>query len=488
MRTIFDHPQRDGGDGLFPELDVPAAGLDRLIDRALLRSDRPRIPNLSEPTVARHYTALSKLNYGVDDGLYPLGSCTMKHNPKVNEDLSRLPGLANVHPLADPGLVQGTLAFLYELSELLGRIAGLPAVCLQPAAGAHGELTGMFLFRRYFEERGEEDRRRILLPDSAHGTNPASAAVAGFDVTEIASNDAGMVDLDALDAELDETVAGIMLTVPNTLGIFEEGILEVAARVHAAGGLCYFDGANLNAFLGRARPGDMGADVFHYNLHKTLSTPHGGGGPGAGPVAVSEPLIDFLPVPRIDREGSTYSLDWNHPRSIGSVHSFYGNVLVGVRAYAYLLQLGDEGLRAVSEDAVLNANYLQERLKRTYPLPYDRLCKHEFVLSGKGLADGISTLDIAKRLIDYGFHPPTIYFPLIVREALMIEPTETEGKEGLDRFAEAMERIAFEAREHPELLHEAPHRAPVRRLDQTRAARDPVLTYPFDERAEGRGA
>jgi glycine dehydrogenase subunit 2 len=486
MRTIFEYPQHEGPDGVFPDPDVPTVGIERLIDRTLLRRSRPRLPNLSEPTVARHYMGLSKLNYGVDDGIYPLGSCTMKYNPKVNEDLSRLPGLAGVHPLAGPGLVQGTLAFLHALAELLGRIAGLPAVSLQPVAGAHGELTGMFLFKRYFEVRGEQERRRILLPDSAHGTNPASAAVAGFSVAEIASNDAGMIDLDALDAELDETVAGIMLTVPNTLGIFEERILEVTERVHTAGGLCYFDGANLNAFLGRARPGDMGADVFHYNLHKTLSTPHGGGGPGSGPIAVSEPLIDLLPVPRIGRAGKDYVLEWDHPHSIGSVHSFYGNVLVAVKAYAYLLQLGDEGLRAVSGDAVLNANYLQERLKRTYRLPYDRLCKHEFVLSGKGLAEGISTLDIAKRLIDYGFHPPTVYFPLIVREALMIEPTETEGKEALDRFVDAMERIAAEARENPELLREAPHRAPVRRLDQTRAARDPVLTYPFDGHTNGR--
>jgi len=481
MTTIFDRSQRDGADGIFPKSDVPTVGIEGRIDRALLRTGRPRIPNLSEPTVARHYTALSRRNYGVDDGFYPLGSCTMKHNPKVNEAVARLPGLANVHPGAAVEWVQGTLAFLHHLSELLGGIAGLPGVSLQPVAGAHGELTGMFLFKRHFELRGDRNRRRILLPDSAHGTNPASAAVAGFSVTEISSNDAGLIDLDALEDELDETVAGIMLTVPNTLGLFEERILEVTEKVHAAGGLCYFDGANLNSFLGRACPGDMGADVFHFNLHKTLSTPHGGGGPGAGPIAVSAPLVDFLPVPRIERDGINYALGWDAPRSIGSVHSFYGNVLVAVRAYAYLLQLGDEGLRSVSEDAVLNANYLQEQLKATYPLSHDRLCKHEFVLSGKGIAEGISTLDIAKRLIDYGIHPPTIYFPLIVREALMIEPTETEGKEDLDRFVDAMERIAVEAREHPELLREAPHNAPVRRLDQTRAARDPVLRYPFDE-------
>jgi glycine dehydrogenase subunit 2 len=484
VRTIFDYPSHERADGLFPEPDVPTAGLDRLIDAALLRADRPRIPDLSEPTVVRHYTALSKLNYGVEDGFYPLGSCTMKYNPKVNETVARNPGLAHVHPLADAEMVQGTLAFLHHLSELLGGIAGMPGVSLQPVAGAHGELTGMFLFKKHFEARGESERRRILLPDSAHGTNPASAAVAGFSVTQIPSDDAGLIDLEGLERELDETVAGVMLTVPNTLGLFERDILEVTDRVHAAGGLCYFDGANLNAFLGRARPGDMGADVFHFNLHKTLSTPHGGGGPGAGPIAVSAPLVDFLPVPRIERDGDAFALNWDRPESIGSVHSFYGNVLVAVRAYAYLLQLGDEGLRAAAEDAVLNANYLQERLKSTYQLPYDRLCKHEFVLSGVDLAEGISTLDVAKRLIDYDIHPPTIYFPLIVREALMIEPTETEGKDGLDRFADVMERIAVEAREEPELLREAPHRAPVRRLDQARAARNPVLRYPFDDRSE----
>jgi len=484
MRTIFDYPQHEAVGGVFPEPDVPTVDVDRMIDAALLRGDRPRIPDLSEPTVVRHYTALSKLNYGVEDGVYPLGSCTMKYNPKVHETIARLPGLANAHPLAESTTVQGTLAFLYHLSELLGGIAGLPGVSLQPVAGAHGELTGMFLFKKFFEMRGATQRRRILLPDSAHGTNPASAAVAGFSVTQIPSNDDGLIDLEALECELDETVAGVMLTVPNTLGLFESGILEVTERVHAAGGLCYFDGANLNAFLGRARPGDMGADVFHFNLHKTLSTPHGGGGPGAGPIAVSELLVEHLPVPRVERDGDTYALDWDRPESIGSVHSFYGNVLVAVRAYAYLLHLGDEGLRAVAEDAVLNANYLQARLKSSYTLPYDRLCKHEFVLSGVDIAEGISTLDVAKRLIDYGIHPPTVYFPLIVREALMIEPTETESVEELDRFADAMERIAVEAREHPELLREAPHAAPVRRLDQTLAARNPVLSYPFDERVE----
>ncbi|MGD9675088.1 MAG: aminomethyl-transferring glycine dehydrogenase subunit GcvPB [Candidatus Bipolaricaulia bacterium] len=482
MRTIFEQGSSGAADGIFPACDVPAEGAAAWLGRDLARSEPPRIPNLSETTVARHYTRLSKLNYGVEDGMYPLGSCTMKYNPKLNEDVAALPGFANVHPGAEEVHVQGCLGFLYELTRLLEGIAGLPGVTLQPVAGAHGELTGMFLFRKHFELRGDTARQRILLPDSAHGTNPASAAVAGFSVTQIPSNARGTVDLEALRAELDDTVAGIMLTVPNTLGIFETDILEITRAVHEAGGLCYFDGANLNSFIGRARPGDMGADAFHFNLHKTLSTPHGGGGPGAGAVAVSERLVDLLPVPRVVKRGDRYALDWDRPKSIGSVHSFYGNVLVALKAYAYILQLGDEGLRAVSDNAVLNANYLQERLKRTYVLPYDRLCKHEFVLTSEGLADGVTTLDVAKRLIDYGVHPPTVYFPLIVHEALMIEPTETESKEELDRFAEILERIAVEAREHPDRLHDAPTRAPVRRLDQTAAARNPVFTFPFGER------
>lgn len=480
MRTIFERGAAEAADGIFPPCDVPAKGAAAWLGADLVRSKPPRIPDTSETTVVRHYTRLCKLNYGVDDGIYPLGSCTMKYNPKVNEDTAALPGFADAHPGADERYVQGSLELLYELTRLLQGIAGLPAATLQPVAGAHGELTGMFLFRKYFESRGETRRTRILLPDSAHGTNPASAAVAGFSVTEIPSNARGTVDLEALRAQLDDTVAGIMLTVPNTLGIFEENILEVTRAVHEAGGLCYFDGANLNSFIGRARPGDMGADVFHFNLHKTLSTPHGGGGPGAGAVAVSKPLVDFLPVPRVVKRPDRYALDWGCPKSIGSVHSFFGNVLVAIKAYTYILQLGDEGLRAVSDNAVLNANYLQERLKRTYALPYDRLCKHEFVLTSEGLAKGVTTLDVAKRLIDYGIHPPTVYFPLIVHEALMIEPTETESRETLDRFAEILERIAAEAREHPELLHDAPTRAPVRRLDQTTAARNPVFTFPFE--------
>lgn len=481
MKTIFDYRPRDRVGGMFPEADVPEKGAENLIPDSLRRRDPPRVPNLPEPELIRHYTRLAKMNYGVDDGFYPLGSCTMKYNPKLSEDLARLPRFSFAHPLADPSLVQGSLALLHEMERILAGIAGMAAVTLQPAAGAHGELTGMFLIRRYFETRGETGRKVILLPDSAHGTNPASATIAGFTVREIHSGPDGMVDLEALKAALDEAVAGIMLTVPNTLGIFEERILEVTELVHQAGGLCYFDGANLNSYIGRARPGDMGADVFHFNLHKTLSTPHGGGGPGAGPVAVTEPLVPLLPVPRIVKQGEEYALNWEQERSIGSVHPFYGNFGVIIKAYAYILQLGDAGLRAVSGDAVLNANYLQTRLKRTYSLPYDRLCKHEFVLSGEGIGEGTSTLDIAKRLLDYGFHPPTIYFPLIVHEALMIEPTETEGKETLDRFVEAMEKIAREAKENPDLLHDAPTRTPVRRLDQTRAVREPILTYQFSD-------
>jgi len=478
MRTIFDRTPSDDVTGLLPTLDVPVDASDQLGEKIARR--RPiRIPSLAEPQVVRHYTALSKCNYGVDDGFYPLGSCTMKHNPKMTEEVARLPGFAGLHPMSDPADAQGSLRVLHHLSELLGRIAGLPAVSLQPAAGAHGELTGLLLFKRYFERRGEAQRTRILLPDSAHGTNPASAALAGFAVTKVASGADGQIDLSTLDAALDDTVAGIMLTVPNTLGIFEERILEITARVHRAGALCYFDGANLNAFLGRARPGDMGADVFHFNLHKTLATPHGGGGPGAGPIAARDILADYLPVPRIVHEGGTFRPDWDAPDSIGSVHPFYGNVGVAIKAYAYLLELGDRGLREVSGAACLNANYLLSRLRGTYPLPYDRLCKHEFVASGRGVGADVTTLDIAKRLIDYGFHPPTVYFPLIVPEALMIEPTETESRETLDRFAEAMIQIAAEAASDDKLLHEAPHRTPVRRLDQTQAARHPVFTYPF---------
>ena len=398
----------------------------------------------------------------------------MKYNPKLHEELACLPGFAELHPLLPEEATQGMLAVLWRLGELLKGIAGMPGITLQPAAGAHGELTGMLLIRRYFEDKGELERRtKILLPDSAHGTNPASAAMMGFQVVSVPSNEQGTVDLAALEERLGEDVAGIMLTVPNTLGIFERDILRITAMVHEVGGLCYFDGANLNAFLGRARPGDMGADIFHFNLHKTFSTPHGSGGPGAGPLAVSEPLLPYLPVPQIVKEGDRFMLSYEVPKTIGRVHPFFGNVLVMVKALAYILTLGDEGMREVSAGAVLAANYLRVRLRDIYAVPYDGLCKHEFVASTKNL--GAKARDVAKRLIDYGFHPPTVYFPLIVEEALMIEPTETETLETLDAFIDAMHRIAEEAQKQPELLAEAPHNAPVRRLDEVKAAREPVL-------------
>lgn len=476
MSTIYDRGAPGRRAVALPALAHPEPSLLAHIPEALRRKEPPRLPEVSQPELVRHYTALSRMNYGVDTGFYPLGSCTMKHNPKLHEDVVGQAGPVDLHPLLPVADCQGALALLWEMGEYLKGITGMPGITLQPAAGAHGELTGMLLIKRWLEERGELDKRtKILLPDSAHGTNPASAAMVGFSVVSLPSDRRGMVAVEAVKAALGPDVAGIMLTVPNTLGIFEEDILTITDLVHDAGGLCYFDGANLNAYIGRARPGDMGADVFHINLHKTFSTPHGGGGPGAGPVAVSEDLVPYLPVPQIVRRGETYDLAWDGPKSIGRVHPYFGNVLVIAKALAYVLTLGDEGLREVSAGAVLAANYLKAKLKGTYKLPYDRLAKHEFVLSGEGLAPGIRTVDIAKRLMDYGFHPPTVYFPLIVREALMIEPTETEPKEVLDAFAQALLTIAREAREQPELLRGAPHTTPRRRLDETRAVREPRL-------------
>ncbi|HAZ27972.1 TPA: aminomethyl-transferring glycine dehydrogenase subunit GcvPB [Candidatus Acetothermia bacterium] len=476
MGTIYDHGAPGRRATVLPPLAQPEEQVLAHVPPELRRRDSPRLPEVTQPELVRHYTALSRMNYGVDTGFYPLGSCTMKHNPKLHEDLARHPGFADLHPYVADGDCQGALALLWELGERLKGIAGMSGVTLQPAAGAHGELTGMLIIKRWLEDRGELGQRtKILLPDSAHGTNPASAAMVGFTVASIPSDRRGMVELGALKRALGPDVAGIMLTVPNTLGIFEADILTITELVHDAGGLCYFDGANLNAYLGRARPGDMGADVFHINLHKTFSTPHGGGGPGAGPVTVSEALLPYLPVPEVVREGDAFKLVWDRPQSIGRVHPYLGNFLVTVKAFAYILALGDEGMCEVSAGAVLAANYLRAKLTGAYKLPYDRLAKHEFVLSGEGLGNGIRTLDIAKRLMDYGFHPPTIYFPLIVKEALMIEPTGTEPKETLDAFAEAMLAIAEEARERPELLREAPHETPVRRLDEARAVREPRL-------------
>ncbi|MGE5549131.1 MAG: aminomethyl-transferring glycine dehydrogenase subunit GcvPB [Bacteroidota bacterium] len=458
--------------------DIPPLP-ENAIPAALRRKDPPRLPELAEVEVVRHYTALSRRNHGVDNGFYPLGSCTMKYNPKVNEDIAALAGLSALHPYQDAATAQGALRIMAGLEEALAALTGMARFTLSPAAGAHGELTGLLLVRAYHKARGQHARRRILVPDNAHGTNPASAAVAGMEVMQIPSAADGGIDLEALKRGLDDSVAALMLTNPNTLGLFEARIPDVARMVHDAGGLLYYDGANLNAIMGLSRPGDMGFDVIHLNLHKTFSTPHGGGGPGAGPVGVVPGLIPFLPSPVVEKtEDGQYRLADAGPQSIGRVRSFHGQFGILVRAYAYILSMGAEGLRQASLDAVLNANYLAKRLAGAYDLPYPGPYMHEFVLSARRQKElGIRALDIAKRLIDYGFHPPTVYFPLIVEEAMMIEPTETESLATLDAFAETMLKIAREAEEQPELLHEAPHATPVGRLDEAGAARKPVLRW-----------
>ncbi len=462
-----------------PALDVPESQLPT----ELLREELP-LPEVSEIDIVRHYLRLSQLNYAIDKGIYPLGSCTMKYNPKINEVTARLPGFTGAHPLQPVDSVQGAMKLMYELQETLKEIGGFAGMTLQPAAGAQGELTGVLIMRKYHEDRGDTQRDTVLVPDSAHGTNPATTSMSGLRVVEIPSNERGNVDLDALEEQICDRVVGLMLTNPNTLGLFEEDLTHVIERVHSCGGLVYGDGANMNALIGVMRPGEAGIDVMHFNLHKTFSTPHGGGGPGSGPVGVAEHLRDFLPGPivTIDKERSTDERPFYTfampPKSIGRVKSFWGHFGVIVRAYTYIRMLGAEGLRRTAEHAVLNANYLLSRIKDTYPLPHDRICKHEFVVEGH-LEDApdVHALDIAKRLIDYGVHPPTNYFPLIVKEALMIEPTETESKESLDNYADIMLKIAEEAKTSPDLLHEAPQNAPVRRLDETKAAREPILRY-----------
>ncbi len=461
----------------FPQPDVPLADLPE----SFLRDDLP-LPELTELDVIRHYTRLSQLNYSIDTGFYPLGSCTMKYNPKINEETARYPGFAFTHPLQPIETVQGNLALMYSLQEWLKEIGGFAGITLQPAAGAQGELTGVLIIRAYHRARNDTRRIKILIPDSAHGTNPATSAMSGLNVVELKSDPRGNVDLDALKQECDDTLAGLMLTNPNTLGLFDEHVEQVIDLVHGAGGLVYGDGANLNALLGVVRPGDLGFDVMHFNLHKTFSTPHGGGGPGSGPVGVAAHLVDFLPSPvvTIIEEGDEdmpplYGFI-DPPKSIGRMKSFYGHFGMFVRTYTYISMLGPEGLRKIAEHSVLNANYLLALIKGTYHLPYDRLCMHEFVVEGQWAdAPDIHALDIAKRLMDYKFHPPTNYFPLIVHEALMIEPTETESKETLDTFAEALIKIADEARHNPGLLKEAPHSTPVGRLDEVRAAKQLVL-------------
>ncbi|MEB3100176.1 aminomethyl-transferring glycine dehydrogenase subunit GcvPB [Ferviditalea candida] len=456
--------------------DVPEQELAQLIPEKLLRKNRPGVTEVYEVDVVRHYTELSRRNFGVDNGFYPLGSCTMKYNPKINEDVARLPGFAKIHPYQPVESIQGALELMYKLQQDLAEITGMDRITLQPAAGAHGEWTGLMMIRAYHESRGER-RTKVIVPDSAHGTNPASATVAGFETVTIKSNEKGLVDLEALRAAVGPDTAALMLTNPNTLGLFEEQIAEIAEIVHQAGGLLYYDGANANAILGIARPGDMGFDVVHLNLHKTFSTPHGGGGPGAGPVGVKEKLAPFLPKPTVvRREDGSFDFDYDIPQSIGRIKAYYGNFGILVRAYTYIRTYGGEGLRAVSENAVLNANYMMRKLEPYYDLPFTQHCKHEFVLSGKRQKKlGVRTLDIAKRLLDFGFHPPTIYFPMIVEESIMIEPTETESRETLDRFIDTMIRIAKEAEEDPELVKNAPYTTVVKRLDETLAARKPVL-------------
>ncbi len=461
-----------------PKLDVPEKDMKKLIPENLLRATPAPLPEVSEPEAVRHFTQLSMRNHGVDAGFYPLGSCTMKYNPKINEDMARLDGFAGMHPLAPPKTAQGCLKLLHETDKMLSELTGMARVSLQPAAGAHGELCGLMIIRAYHEHNGDMQRRTIVVPDSAHGTNPASAAAAGFKVVEVKSDSRGMVDLEALSDLMGNETAGLMLTNPNTLGLFEENISAVADIVHKAGGLLYYDGANANAILGISRPGDMGFDVVHLNLHKTFGTPHGGGGPGAGPVGVSAKLVPFLPKPVIEKTKDGYILDEERPLSIGRVRSFYGNFTVVVKAYTYILSMGADGLKKVSETAVLNANYIKEKLKTDFALPYDTPCMHEVILSAiKQNAHGVSALDIAKRLMDFGFHPPTVYFPLIVKEAMMIEPTETENRETLDAFIGAMKKIAREAKEEPDTVKNAPHSTIVSRLDEKTAVTKRILKY-----------
>jgi glycine dehydrogenase subunit 2 len=456
-----------------PALDVPSSPLPE----AMLRADLP-LPEVSEIEIVRHFTRLSQLNHAVDTGFYPLGSCTMKYNPKVNDRAVGLPGFANIHPYQDELSVQGALLLMYELQQYLGEVAGLPGVTLQPAAGAHGEFTGMLIIRAYHLARGDRKRAKVLIPDSAHGTNPATSAMGGYQVVEVPSDVRGNVDLDALRAVADDTTVGIMFTNPNTLGLFDENVRQVCEIIHDCGGLVYGDGANLNAIMGIVRPGDLGFDVIHMNLHKTFAVPHGGGGPGAGPVCVTAALAPFLPDPVVARTADGMYTLVRPAQSVGRVKSFYGQFAALVRAYVYIRMLGSDGLREAAENAVLNANYLMVHLKDIYDLPHDRGCMHEFVLSGsRQAAKGVRTLDIAKRLMDFGIHPPTVYFPLIVPEAMMIEPTETETKETLDNFIAVMRQIAQEATDSPDLLHSAPHDTPVGRMDEVKAAREPILRW-----------
>jgi glycine dehydrogenase subunit 2 len=479
MKLIFEKSQAGRRGGELPHYELPAAQ----VPQELRRREAPRLPEIAEPEIVRHFTELSTRNFGIDTGFYPLGSCTMKYNPRVNERLALLPGFRDLHPHQEEDAVQGALELMWRLQEALIEVSGLHACSLQPAAGSQGELTGLMLMRAYFADRGEaEQRDTIITADTAHGTNPASVTMAGYKLAKVDTDARGNVNLEHLRELVNERTAGLMLTNPSTLGLFDEHIQEIAEIFHKAGALLYYDGANLNAVCGISRPGDMGFDIVHINLHKTFSQPHGGGGPGGGPIVVRDRLEPFLPVPAVVKEGDHFRLDYDRPKSIGKVRGFTGPFGVFVRSYAYIRSYGPR-LREMSETAVLNANYLLARLRDVYDLPFDRLCMHEFVLSARTLKrqHAISALDVAKRLMDYGFHPPTIYFPLVVPEALMIEPTETEAKETLDAFAEAMIAIARETRENPELVRSAPHHRPVGRLDEVRAAKQPIVKYGFDE-------
>jgi glycine dehydrogenase subunit 2 len=457
-------------------LDVPKADLAAWFGKEY-RAEKPNIPDIDEISVLRHFTNLSTKNYHVEMGTYPLGSCTMKYNPKINEDVASLVGFAATHPLQPDETVQGNLELLYHLEELLNDVTGMDAYTFQPAAGAHGELAGLLLIKAYHEDRGDSKRKVMIIPDAAHGTNPATAAMVGYTVREVKSNEAGMVDLEALEKALGDDVAGLMLTNPNTLGIYEKNIEKITSMVHEAGGLCYYDGANINAILMHARPGDMGFDCVHLNVHKSFSTPHGGGGPGAGPVGCKAHLEPYLPRPVVRKKEDMYFLDYDRPKTFGKVRSFIGSFSVLVKTYAYILRNGADGLHQAAEGAVANSTYLRERLKEAYRIPYDTPTLHEFVMTGEWQKEkyGLNTLDIVKRLIDFGFHPPTVYFPLIVPEAMMLEPTETETWRDLDQLADAFLRIAKEAETDPDLLRNAPHDTPIARPDEVRAAKQPIL-------------
>ncbi|MDN7230434.1 aminomethyl-transferring glycine dehydrogenase subunit GcvPB [Staphylococcus haemolyticus] len=461
-----------------PQNDIKTDSVESILDDKFIRKNKAEFPEVAELDLVRHYTELSNKNFGVDSGFYPLGSCTMKYNPKINEKVARIPGFAESHPLQEEGQVQGSLEIVYSLQEELKEITGMDEVTLQPAAGAHGEWTALMIFKAYHLDNGEGHRDEVIVPDSAHGTNPASASFAGFKAVTVKSNERGEVDIEDLKRVVNENTAAIMLTNPNTLGIFEKNIMEIREIVHEAGGLLYYDGANLNAIMDKVRPGDMGFDAVHLNLHKTFTGPHGGGGPGSGPVGVKKELASYLPKPMVIKDGDTFKYDNDIKNSIGRVKPFYGNFGIYLRAYTYIRTMGAEGLREVSEAAVLNANYIKASLKDHYEIPYEQYCKHEFVLSGsKQKEHGVRTLDMAKRLLDFGVHPPTIYFPLNVEEGMMIEPTETESKETLDYFIDAMIQIAEEAKNDPDKVLEAPHSTIIDRLDETTAARKPVLKF-----------